>query len=782
MRAVLFMFLLLALGLAPALAQSQTALPLVTHKPSAATTGTAAPAAPAIIPGSPLAAIAGATAPHAAENGEAEPFGSDQLGFVISGAVGEGAVHAFHSFLDAVHASTRLTPVTQWLVSFPADHARQADANGILLALLMAMLPAVLIDNAIKLSLRHPAQLCAQWARPRGGEFLPTAETPETAEAPEDNPEPGPEPGPAPAPELLADEEELVEIAPVRRRRFVSLRAWARRLGFATLKLLLMLLPLAGFIITVQIGLSAGFVARHASILAVTSTANAYLCCRLAQEVGRFIFNPAAPSLRLINLSTERAVAFMRWLLVVVVTVFCSWILISWAAILDLSHDGVAVLLRIAVLIVHLEVAFGIWQCRHLVGAWIIGKRKRGGAVAWLRQHFGHWWHYFALFYVLALWVAWAGGVENAFFVLLRAIVVVILTIILGRFAWGGSYNLLERVFADPASSRFPSLVTRARAYSPLIGFLLRAVIVITALVFILQGWGVDAMFWLHHNPVSQALITAFSSVLVTAGIAVSLWEICNYALHARVEKLGATGRRRQATRLRTLAPILRAAAGTFIFAIAFVVCLSDIGVNTTGLLAVSSIAGIAVGFGSQRLVQDVITGLFLLLEDAVQVGDAVTLGGISGTVERLSIRTIRLRGSDGSINIIPFSSVTIVTNATRDFNYAEISVTIGYHEDIDHACAVLADIGRNMRAEPVWGAMMRDDLQIFGLDKFGERGMVVTGQIRTGPGQNAAVRREFYRRVQLRFAQEGIIIPLGQQQVFRLEMAQLPPPETKES
>jgi moderate conductance mechanosensitive channel len=179
--------------------------------------------------------------------------------------------------------------------------------------------------------------------------------------------------------------------------------------------------------------------------------------------------------------------------------------------------------------------------------------------------------------------------------------------------------------------------------------------------------------------------------------------------------------------------------------------------------------------------VQDVITGLFMLLEDAVQVGDSVTLGGISGTVERLSIRTIRLRGSDGSINIIPFSSVTIVTNATRDFNYAEISITIGYHEDIDRACAVLSDIGRTMRAEPVWGAMMRDDLQIFGLDKFGDRGMVVTGQIRTGPGQNAAVRREFYRRVQLRFAAEGIVIPLGQQQVFTLEMA-AKPPEPKES
>jgi small conductance mechanosensitive channel len=223
---------------------------------------------------------------------------------------------------------------------------------------------------------------------------------------------------------------------------------------------------------------------------------------------------------------------------------------------------------------------------------------------------------------------------------------------------------------------------------------------------------------------------------------------------------------------LRTLAPILRAALGTVIFLVALIVCLSQIGVNTTGLLAVSSIVGIAVGFGSQKLVQDIITGLFMLLEDAIQVGDVVTLAGMTGTVERLSIRTIRLRGGDGSVNIIPFSAVTTVTNMTRDFSNAEIVITVGYGENIDRVCAVLTDIGAIMRAEPAWGAMIRDDLKIFGLDKFGEQGLVISAQIRTGPGQHWAVRREFYRRVQQRFAIEGIVIPLGQQQtVFKLEM-----------
>jgi small conductance mechanosensitive channel len=214
---------------------------------------------------------------------------------------------------------------------------------------------------------------------------------------------------------------------------------------------------------------------------------------------------------------------------------------------------------------------------------------------------------------------------------------------------------------------------------------------------------------------------------------------------------------------LRTLLPMLKATLGVTIFLTAGLICLSKIGVNAAPLLAGAGVLGIAIGFGSQKLVQDVITGLFLLLEDAMQVGDVVALAGMTGTVERLSIRTIRLRGGDGSTNIIPFSAVTTVTNMTRDFGYAQISINVGYQENLDRAFAVLTDIARTMRAEPAWAAMIRDDLQLFGLDQFGANGLVVTGQIRTGPGQHWAVRREFYGRVQKRFAAEGIEISYAQ-------------------
>ena len=763
MRSAYFLILLLILvplapGFAPVLAEAQVpAASLVAHKPPvqpASPPAAAAPHAPAIIPGSALAALTGAAAP-APVAATPEPFGTGQFGFVITGALGSAATRDFHDFVTAIHSSTRLAPVGDWLRTFPADQARRAAAIAILEALLLALLPAVLVDGVIRLGLRRPAAACARWALPRREEFLPDVEIAAGEDAPA-----------APASSETA--------APVPARRLVSLRAWLRRLGFALLVLLLALLPLAGFIATAEVFLSSNLIATHAARLVVTGIGNAYLLARAVQELARFFVNPAAPSLRIVAMPSSRARAFMCWLLVVLATVVFAYSLISCAVILGLPQDGAAGLTRIAALVVHIELAFAIWRGRRVVGAWIAGDRAATGAFAGLRHRLGRIWHYFALFYVMALWVAWAGGVNNAFIVLLRAVLVLVAALAVGRLAWTGSATLLERIFPAPDDSgqaRRPALLARARAYNPFLRALIRALIAAAVLLFVLQGWGIDALAWLRGNAVSRALLGALSGVLVTTGVAIIVWEILNAVLQSRVDRLTATGRTRQATRLHTLAPILRAAIGTLIFVVALVVALSEIGVNTTGLLAVSSIAGIAVGFGSQKLVQDIITGLFMLLEDAIQVGDVVTLAGMSGTVERLSIRTIRLRAGDGSINIIPFSAVTIVTNMTRDFNNAEISITVNYGEDIDHVCAVLLDIGRDMRAEPAWGAMMRDDLQIFGLDKFGDQGLVISGAIRTGPGQHWAVRREFYRRVQQRFAAEHIRMPFGPQGMFRLEM-----------
>jgi len=727
---VLFLFLALAFG-SPAAAQTLAGM--------AAAVTPAKPAASAIIPGSPLATLTGAGAAPASDDTAAAPFGTDAIGLSVATAIGSEAKRCLAVVSEAARHATALTPVLEWLRSFRTDPVRQTDLFDIGKALAMTLAAGLGAEAVIDWALRRPRAAVA--ARiPVSPDAALQDEADEAAQG-------------------LADAEAgETEERPGRR---VSLLAMLRRFLLGLLHFGLRLVPLAGFVLAIELLILSGVLTTRPAHLAVIGIANAYLFCRVGLEVVGLLLAPDAPSLRLIPMPQFRARRLVSSLAILLGTGFFGFALISICEVLGLAKDGAIVLIRLVALAVHVEIAIGIWESRRVVGRWIAGRPDASGATAAIRQRLGVIWHYPALFYILALWVALAGGVHNAFGLLLRIVLVFIAALILGRLAWNGSTTLLERAFPDPETTqRHRVLFARARAYNPLLRGLIRVLIGVLMIVMILQGWGVNAIGWLFTNPVSHSLITAFIDVVVTVALALIAWESANFYLNSRVERLASTSRAAQASRLRTLLPMLRAAIGTVILLLAVFICLSRIGVNATPLLAVSGVAGIAIGFGSQKLVQDIITGLFLLLEDAMQVGDVITLAGMTGTVERLSIRTIRLRGADGSVNIIPFSAVTTVTNLTRDFSYAQLSIDVSYESDLTHVYEVLRDIAKTMRGEPAWEPMIRDDLQLYGLDAFGASALTITGRIRTSPGQQWAVRREFYARVKTRFAVEGIEIP----------------------
>jgi small-conductance mechanosensitive channel len=191
---------------------------------------------------------------------------------------------------------------------------------------------------------------------------------------------------------------------------------------------------------------------------------------------------------------------------------------------------------------------------------------------------------------------------------------------------------------------------------------------------------------------------------------------------------------------------------------------LNAVGINVGPLLAGASIVGVALGFGSQKLVQDFITGIFLLVEDAVDVGDWVTLAGVSGTVEHISIRTIRLRGGDGSVYLVPFSSVTSVNNSNRGLGNAAVTVNVDPAEDTDRVSALLSEIARELRTEPEFAAGMQSDLQLWGVDKVDGSMVTISGQIVCTDAGRWGVQREFNRRMKLRFEREGIKLAVPHQ------------------
>jgi len=329
----------------------------------------------------------------------------------------------------------------------------------------------------------------------------------------------------------------------------------------------------------------------------------------------------------------------------------------------------------------------------------------------------------------------------------------------LGRLISVVVLGAMDRVFRiNPEFLRqFPGVEARANRYLPLLRRTVSGMIIIISFVALLEVWGINAIVWFYGSQVGGRLLSAVLTIAVAVVAAAGIWELSNALIDRHLSHLTRGGHHIRAARLRTFLPMLRTTLFSVIVTVVALTALSEIGVNVAPLLAGAGIVGIAIGFGSQKLVQDVITGLFLLLENAVQVGDFVTVSGLSGVVENLSIRTIRLRASDGAVHIIPFSAVTSVTNTSRGIGNAAVTVNIAYKEDVDRASQVLKEIAAEMRRDPDYKYLIRDDLELWGVDKVDGSMTSIVGQIQCTDTGRWPVQREFNRRMKLRCQELGI-------------------------
>jgi small conductance mechanosensitive channel len=187
-------------------------------------------------------------------------------------------------------------------------------------------------------------------------------------------------------------------------------------------------------------------------------------------------------------------------------------------------------------------------------------------------------------------------------------------------------------------------------------------------------------------------------------------------------------------------------------------IILSHIGVDITPLLAGAGVFGVAIGFGSQALVKDIITGLFILLEDQIAAGDVVDVGkDHAGVVEAITVRTIRLRDQAGTVHTVPFSEVTTVKNLARDFAYVVARITISYSEDIDHVVEILRHVSEELTADEELGPLILDPFDYQGVDTLDASSVVLLVRIRTVAAKQAVVGRAFNRLVKIAFDKHGI-------------------------
>ena len=534
-----------------------------------------------------------------------------------------------------------------------------------------------------------------------------------------------------------------------------------RRLPAVAARLVLELLPIAAALAAGYALLGAGLGTEPLTRLVILSLLHAYVLARLVTSVARTLLGPGDP--RLLPADDLTAVFVLRWLRRIAGVAFFGYAFAQIGLLLGLYYGVYDALLKLVGLVVCAMLAIMVLRSRAPVARWIRARDDAAGGAAVMRNRVARIWHLLAIIYLAALWIVWALQVTNGFSLLLRISLATAIILALARFAALTAISALARATTVPPhmAERYPGLEDRLRTYNPLVRATVHLIVGAIALVLLFEAWGVDSITWFEGGRLGARVASALAIIAVTLALALLIWESTNASIERYLNRLTRESQPARAARLRTLLPMFRTTLLVALCLLAGLMILSEIGVNIAPLLAGAGVVGIAVGFGSQKLVQDVITGMFLLMENTMQVGDSVTLAGLTGTIEKLSVRTIRLRALDGSVHVIPFSSVTTVTNMTRDYGYAVLDVEVSVNEDPDRITDAVRTVGRELRAEERWEFAIRDEIEVMGLDRFLPTTYVVRARMRTTPSQRWAVQREFNRRIKQRFDEAEIESPM---------------------
>lgn len=214
--------------------------------------------------------------------------------------------------------------------------------------------------------------------------------------------------------------------------------------------------------------------------------------------------------------------------------------------------------------------------------------------------------------------------------------------------------------------------------------------------------------------------------------------------------------------RAHTLGNILRHALLIVIFFIALLMILGELGIQLGPLLATAGIGALAIGFGAQSLVKDVISGFFIILENQYRIGDAIEVAGVSGLVESASLRRTVLRDLEGKVHTMPNGEIKIVSNLSKEWARSVLDVGISYREDVDQVLKLLEEIGRELGVEEPWKSAILEPLKILGVERFGESQLVIRVVVKTVPLKQWEVGRELRKRIKNRFDEKGIQIPFS--------------------
>ncbi len=572
-------------------------------------------------------------------------------------------------------------------------------------------------------------------------------------------------------------------LTPLRRRFFVvPTNRLSQRLGLFLGRVATDTVPLVAFGAATFAAIGTYEPSWTARIVAL-ALVNALLVIGAANMMARAVFTPRLSGHQLVSVSDERAGYLFRWIRRLVFVGVVGYVIAETGLILGLPLEPRNVLLNAVSLLFNVMLIMVIVQNRRAVAQAISGHRDTDAApsggdaarsrvpklIRLLRGRLGDIWHVIAIAYVVVIYLIIALGIPGGFEFMMRATLLSAL-LILGVVL----VNVVLRTAVDQLAERSPILRSRSpKVRRRIIRYLrlgeqiLRYGLYAVAVLAFLQIWGIRAFDLLGGDTGNRLAASALSIVIVAAGALVA-WELVSSAIDRRMARAAASeDALAQTARLRTLLPLLRNVLMIVLVAVSVLIVLSEIGIDIAPLLAGAGVIGLAIGFGAQTLVKDVITGLFNLVENTMQVGDVVNVAGNGGLVEGLTVRTVRLRDLAGNLYTIPFSEVTTVMNMTRDFSYYVFDIGVAYREDMDHVIEVVQQLGRELQEDPAYAPAILEPIEIMGVDAFADSAVILKARFKTKPIKQWYVGREFNRRMKKRFDELGIEIPFPHTTVY---------------
>jgi small-conductance mechanosensitive channel len=494
------------------------------------------------------------------------------------------------------------------------------------------------------------------------------------------------------------------------------------------------------------------------------------------------ILSPARPSLRLFPLQDEDARFLYHWTIIIVMT----GIIIAAISYLFLhagiSEENFLFMYSMSGLSVSLLVVVVVWRSRHRVARAIWSGDPAGDeAETSLRARVARSWHWYAMLYVIGMGVFWfiRGLTEGEGAMLQTIISLFLIPLLIGMSSWAErlldiAAGLTPSPFFSPATDS-PDTTSDPTAppstevvdqkagrhsylqqHLPVIKVALRILLVALMFFLILSLWGIDL-------PVGRIFTSTALNILGLLLLTIVVWQYIKARIDKKIreempdedeemEEGGSGG-----SRVGTLLVLLRKFILSVLFVIVSLIMLSSLGVNIGPLIAGAGVIGLAIGFGSQTLVRDILSGVFFLIDDAFRVGDFIEAAGTRGMVEYISLRSVKLRHPRGMVFTIPFGDMGAVQNFSRDYIITKLDIRVRYDADIDIIRKLIKRINIELQDHEEIGPKLLGKIKSQGVREMDDSAMIVRVKFKTPPGEQFIVRREVYKLIQESFKKHGI-------------------------